>query len=157
MRSPSLVLFISVGLAAVLFTVAGCGSSQKTAGQGVGGQEAGGAAEVPRLQDAGEEPGAAHEAAQDAAKGGGAPASSERERAIAAALKVYKEKKAEGVDFSNGPCIAQEVIPGWAVDVAHDPRQPVDDDPANQCASYREGRTQHFVELDPDGNLIRAQ
>jgi hypothetical protein len=48
-------------------------------------------------------------------------------------------------------------LPDWAVDVAHDPRQAVDDEPANQCQSYRAGRTHHFVELATDGQLIRAQ
>jgi hypothetical protein len=63
-------------------------------------------------------------------------------------------------DLSSGPCVAEH-LPGnlsdWAVDVAHDPRQPVDDDPANQCQSFRDGDTHHFVELTPDGDLIRAQ
>jgi hypothetical protein len=81
----------------------------------------------------------------------------DRERAIAEAQRVYAEKQAEGLDFSNGPCIAEEVIDDWAADVAHDPRQDVDDQPENQCQSYREGDTHHFVELDPDGNLIRAK
>lgn len=62
-------------------------------------------------------------------------------------------------DLSNGPCLS-ESLPGlsdWAVDIAHDPRQAVDDQPANQCQSYRDGETHHFVELTPDGQLIRAQ
>jgi hypothetical protein len=42
------------------------------------------------------------------------------------------------------------------VDIAHDPRQDVDDDPANQCQRYREGEASHFVELDPSGELIRT-
>lgn len=87
----------------------------------------------------------------------GRSAAAERERAIAAALELYRQRKAAGTDFSQGPCLSQEVVPGWAVDVAHDPRQPVDDLPANQCASYREGRVRHFVELDPEGRLIRAR
>jgi hypothetical protein len=48
-------------------------------------------------------------------------------------------------------------LPAWAVDVAHGPRQEVDDDPANQCASYRSGQTHHFVELSPDGEVIKSQ
>ncbi len=75
---------------------------------------------------------------------------------MAAALELYRRAKESGADLSAGPCLAQEAIPGWAVDVAHEPRQPVDDDPANQCASYREGRATHFVELDPEGNVIRV-
>ena len=81
----------------------------------------------------------------------------DQDRAIAEAERVYAELKASGTDFSNGPCIAEEVIDDWAVDVAHDPREDVDNLPENQCRSYREGETHHFVELDPDGNLIRAQ
>jgi hypothetical protein len=45
----------------------------------------------------------------------------------------------------------------WVADVAHDPRQPVDDDPANQCEEFRAGEAEHFVELDPDGNVIRVE
>jgi hypothetical protein len=82
---------------------------------------------------------------------------SDRDRAIAAAEQLYAQQKAQGVDFSQGPCLSDEVIPDWAADVAHNPRQPVDDQPQNQCASYRAGKTHHFVELDPEGNLIRAQ
>lgn len=38
-----------------------------------------------------------------------------------------------------------------------DPREDVDDDPANQCQRYRSGEADHFVELTPDGELIRAE
>ncbi|MCL5958058.1 MAG: hypothetical protein M1358_01870, partial [Chloroflexi bacterium] len=65
---------------------------------------------------------------------------SETDRAIAAAKQLYAEKKKEGMDFSNGLCLSNEVIPDWAVDIAHNPRQPVDDLPQNQCSSYREGK-----------------
>jgi hypothetical protein len=44
-----------------------------------------------------------------------------------------------------------------SADIAHYPRLAIDDDPANQCAAYRDGTTHHFVELDPEGNLIRAE
>jgi hypothetical protein len=81
----------------------------------------------------------------------------DRERAIAEAQRIYEEMKATGTDFSSGPCISEEVIDDWAADVAHDPRQDIDNQPENQCRSYRDGETHHFVELDPDGNLIRAK
>jgi hypothetical protein len=42
-------------------------------------------------------------------------------------------------------------------DIAHDPRQAIDDAPENQCQRYRSGEAHHFVELAPDGQLIRAQ
>ena len=83
----------------------------------------------------------------------------EREAAVAAAGEAYARARAEGIDLSNGPCIADplEGMPNWVVDVAHDPREDVDDDPANQCSSYRSGEASHFVEVDPSGDLIRAR
>jgi hypothetical protein len=93
---------------------------------------------------------------------GGKDAATEGERAaaIAAAEAVYAEARATGTDLDVGPCIANPLpspADDWVVDVAHDPREDVDDDPANQCSAYRDGKASHFVELDPDGNLIRAQ
>lgn len=82
---------------------------------------------------------------------------SDRERAIEAARKLFKEKKAQGLDMSNGPCLSDEIIPDWVADVAHSPRQQVDNVPENQCLAFREGKAKHFVELDENGNLIRAK
>ena len=77
------------------------------------------------------------------------------ESTIASAKRVYAAAKAQGVDMTDGPCLGM-AGPDWVVDVAHDPRQAVDDDPANQCAAYRSGEAHHFVELDPDGRFIRS-
>jgi hypothetical protein len=84
---------------------------------------------------------------------------SEEDRAIELALEAYDEAVASGVDLEVGPCIAEELpgLPGWVVDIAHDPRQEVDNDPANQCQNFLSGEAEHFVELDPDGNLIQAR
>jgi hypothetical protein len=78
---------------------------------------------------------------------------------VAEAQAAFKQAQAKGTDLSSGPCLAEMLpgLPDWAADVAHNPRQPVDDQPANQCASYRAGQTHHFVELTPSGQLIRAQ
>jgi hypothetical protein len=80
-----------------------------------------------------------------------------RREAIKRAMELYRQKVAEGVDFSSGPCLALEIVPDWCVDIAHNPRQENDDLPENQCASFRAGEVHHFVELDPQGNLIRAR
>jgi hypothetical protein len=79
-----------------------------------------------------------------------------RDEAVRRAKELFQQKKAEGMDFSNGPCLSEEIIPDWCADVAHNPRQPVDNLPENQCQSYRTGRVHHFVELDPQGTVIRA-
>lgn len=59
-------------------------------------------------------------------------------------------------DFNNGPCLAEEIIPDWSCDIVHSPRQAVDDDPANQCASFRQGLTHHFVEVDGNCNRVKV-
>ena len=87
--------------------------------------------------------------------GGGAD-EDERERAIAAAHVAYEEAAAVGTDFADGPCLGV-VLDNWVADVAHDPREEVDDRPENQCEAFRSGEAEHFVELDPEGELIRAE
>jgi hypothetical protein len=89
------------------------------------------------------------------------PSQSERLQAIGQAQVAFQQAKVAGQDLSSGPCIAESLpAPGlddWVADVAHDPRQPVDDEPANQCQRYRDGEAHHFVELTPQGQLIRAE
>jgi len=62
----------------------------------------------------------------------------------------------DGQDFPSGPCLSNEIVTDWACDVAHSPRQPIDDDPRNGCSSFREGKTHHFIEVDGNCNLIRV-
>jgi hypothetical protein len=90
---------------------------------------------------------------------GGGGDDQDRDRAVSEAAEAYHDAKAKGADLERGPCIAERLpgLPDWVADVAHRPRQPVDDDPANQCSRYREQKAHHFVELDPRGKLIRAQ
>ena len=87
---------------------------------------------------------------------GGGSDDGERERAIAAAHVAYEEAAAAGTDLADGPCLGV-VLDNWVADVAHDPRQKVDDRPENQCEAFRSGEAEHFVELDPEGELIRAE
>jgi hypothetical protein len=87
------------------------------------------------------------------------PSQGEKSQAVGQALVAFKQAQRSGTDLSSGPCIS-ESLPGlsdWVADVAHDPRQDVDDDPDNQCQRYRDGEAHHFVELDEAGTLIRAE
>lgn len=77
------------------------------------------------------------------------------DEALGNALNLYSQKKSKGEDLSNGPCLGL-VAPDWVADIAHNPRQNVDDKPENQCEDFRQGKAHHFIELDPAGNLIRA-
>lgn len=80
-----------------------------------------------------------------------------KEAAVAAAKALYIHDEANGMDFSNGPCLSNSVMSDWVADVAHNPRTSVDDLAANQCSAYRDGTAHHFVELDTSGQLIRAE
>jgi len=77
--------------------------------------------------------------------------------AVARCQEMFRQKFALGEDMSAGPCLSEEIVDDWACDVAHNPRQAIDDQAANQCQSYRDGRVSHFVELDQSGNLIKAK
>ena len=73
--------------------------------------------------------------------------------------QAFREAKLTSAELRRGPCIAEQLpgLPDWVVDIAHSPREPVDEVPANQCQRFRTGQAHHFVELDPAGHLIRAQ
>lgn len=83
------------------------------------------------------------------------PQENASQKAVTLAKKIYDEKKLQNVDFKDGPCLSENLMPDWVADIAHNPRQPVDDMPKNQCAAFREGIAHHFVELDLQGNVIR--
>ncbi len=71
--------------------------------------------------------------------------------------KLCEQKAGESRNLSNGPCLANPLpgFPDWVCDIAHSPRQVMDDLPENQCSAY--GKTAHrFVEIDGNCNLIRA-
>jgi len=77
----------------------------------------------------------------------------DKDRAITACVDLCKSSKE---NLSNGPCLSNEIIPNWVCDVAHSPRQAVDNLAENQCSAYREGLAKHFVEVDTNCNLITA-
>jgi hypothetical protein len=84
---------------------------------------------------------------------------SDRDMAVDEAQTAFSQVQATGQDLSAGPCISESLpgLPDWVADSAHDPRQPIDDESANQCQRYRSGQAHHFVELNVDGQLIRAE
>ena len=81
--------------------------------------------------------------------------STETERAKVLCVQECFSQQAVGLDLSRGPCLSEEIMRGWVCDCAHSPRQAVDDDPANQCPAYGKA-AQHFVEVDPECNFVRA-
>lgn len=61
-----------------------------------------------------------------------------------------------GTDLSAGPCLGNPManFTDWVCDVAHSPRESIDNLPENQCAAYRNGTARHFVEVSPDCEII---
>ena len=85
------------------------------------------------------------------------PPKIEIDTAVNQANLLYRQRKELRENFSNGPCLSNALMPGWVLDLVHNPRQPIDDLPENQCNSFVEGRSKHFVELDIEGDLIKAK
>lgn len=77
--------------------------------------------------------------------------------AVNQAQYLYGIRKEKGQDFTNGPCLTNALMPGWVVDIVHNPRKEIDNYPENQCSGYLEGQAEHVVELDMEGDLINAK
>ena len=60
------------------------------------------------------------------------------------------------LDYTMGPCLENEIAPDWVCDIAHSPRKAIDNFPSNQCSAFRDEKAHHFVEVDPDCNVIRV-
>ena len=98
-------------------------------------------------------------AALAAAGCGGESEQEERRAVLDAAQEAYDRQAEEGGDFSEGPCIADplpEPRDDWVVVVVREPRDE-DRNAAERCSAFRDGRAEHFVELDEFGHVIRAQ
>jgi hypothetical protein len=81
---------------------------------------------------------------------------SEENPAINACVNECKSRLNSSEDLSSGPCLSNSISEDWVCDVAHNPRQPVDNIPENQCSGFREGKAHHFVEVDEKCSFIRA-
>lgn len=79
------------------------------------------------------------------------------DNAITTAIALYSTRAKEGLDMSKGPCLSNDLMPGWVVDIVHVPREEIDNLPENQCQAYLEGRARNFIELDINGNLVRIR
>lgn len=83
---------------------------------------------------------------------------SERQIAKIKCIELCRGAQREGIDLSPGPCIGNPIpnMETWVCDVSHSPRIDVDNEEKNQCATFREGKTKHFIEVDPQCNFIQS-
>ncbi|MBI4099679.1 hypothetical protein HY440_01605 [Candidatus Microgenomates bacterium] len=70
---------------------------------------------------------------------------------LARARVRYNQAVTQKIDLSSGPCLGI-IADGWVLDIAHLPRQPIDDLPQNQCQHFS-----HFVEMSPQGEVIHVE
>ncbi|HDD45944.1 MAG TPA: hypothetical protein ENG42_00565 [Candidatus Aenigmarchaeota archaeon] len=79
-------------------------------------------------------------------------------------IELCKAELKRGSDLSSGPCLSDNNpewdVDGWVCDVAHWPREDVDNLRENQCDGWWEaknaGKEVHFVEVTPECKFIRA-
>ena len=60
-------------------------------------------------------------------------------------------------DKSDGPCLSNNIERDWVCDIAHNPREAVDDLAENQCEKFLSGEANHFVEVTPSCEIIMVQ
>ena len=76
------------------------------------------------------------------------------------AVKICRTQKAvvPPDQWNKGPCLSNstETLPDWVVDVAHVPRQAVDEQVTNQCSMYTDPKVKGFIEVDTECRVIRA-
>jgi hypothetical protein len=66
--------------------------------------------------------------------------------------KMIKDK---GTNMENGPCLGL-ISTDWVCDIAHNPRQSIDNLLENRCKSFADGEVHHFVEVDTNCKVIQV-
>lgn len=70
--------------------------------------------------------------------------------------ELCQVEMADGKDLNLGPCLSNKIINDWVCDVAHNPRETIDNKKENQCSAFSTGQAHHFVEVDGNCNLINT-
>ena len=80
------------------------------------------------------------------------------EKAKRICIDACKNALKSGIDTFKSPCLLNpiEQMPDWVCDVAHNPREDIDNLPENQCSLFLEGKAKHFVEVSPSCEIIRV-
>ena len=74
-----------------------------------------------------------------------------------ACVQACLDSKAAGNNLEGGPCLLNPMPQNnsWVCDVAHDPRQDIDNLPENRCSAFGTGETNHFIEVNPQCEFIK--
>ncbi len=76
----------------------------------------------------------------------------EQQVAISCAMSLYSQTRASGREI-NSQCLGR--CQDFSVDIVHVPRTSDDDLVENQCSDFRNKLTNHFIELDKNGEIVR--
>src|SRR5574343_134630 len=80
-----------------------------------------------------------------------------KEEAIQGCIALCKNEIAKGTILNSGPCLSNNIAPGWACDIVSNPKNKlIDDLPDNQCAAYKNKIVRNIVEITPNCVLIKA-
>jgi hypothetical protein len=71
-----------------------------------------------------------------------------------ARITVQAAIVSNGGVLESAPCLAEELVPGWSLDVVHIPRIEEDEFPENSCISFLNGDTERLIEYDTLGDFI---
>ncbi len=70
-------------------------------------------------------------------------------------VQSCREARYRGTDLSQGPCLSNAAAADWVCDVAHAPRQAVDNLEQNTCPAFGVSAN-HFVEVDEGCTIIQS-
>ncbi len=91
--------------------------------------------------------------------GNSGTAASAKETATQKCEMLCNAALAQGVNLENGPCLSSGnsdwSVQDWVCDIAHEPRQEVDNLKENQCPEWS-AESKGFVEFSPQCEFIRA-
>jgi|GEM_PF-2755755 len=74
------------------------------------------------------------------------------------AKALLEQRRGDFTDYewAQGPCLGM-INDEWVVDISHNPRIPEDDREENQCQQFYNGTATHFIEIAPDGQILRVE
>ena len=79
----------------------------------------------------------------------------ERDQLINICIDACQQALNEGQDLSVGPCLLDPMPNNeWVCDIAHKPRQDIDNKRKNQCNAWHNKTAKHFIELTPECEFI---
>ena len=77
-----------------------------------------------------------------------------KSNAIRQARRLLDQKLKSGYDLVNRPCLAEEIVSGWAIDIVSQPITDKDRMKENQCQLYLEGKVKNLIIMDEYGHII---